>query len=177
MWTSVRTTTEAASRSASTPWAATSASASAAFSSVTTSTPASTAPAVSPARAQRSRPCPCGLGRPLQPPLRISILGASGSGPGALGVAGRAVLCLWCWVCRVSSQFAPSLHSCGRAAGVPGALCGGGLGPQMGRCHQRSHFVRSGLGAGGGQGEGGRSLWFPSPSGGSRCDQAELLVS
>lgn len=61
MWTSVRTTMVAASRSVSMPWAATSANATVASSSVTTSTPASTAPTVSPhapprQQAARERP-------------------------------------------------------------------------------------------------------------------------
>ena len=56
-------------------------------------------------------------------------------------------------------------------------LCGRDLGPQMGRCRQRSHFIHSGLGAGGGQGEVGRSLSFPSRSRGLRSDLAGLLVS
>lgn len=88
MWTSVRTTTAAASRSVSMPWAATSVSATAAFSSATTSTPVSTAPMVSIlARAAQSRPLPCGNRWPLGTPsphldpggLRVKA-GNSGAG-------------------------------------------------------------------------------------------------
>lgn len=97
MWTSVRTTTVAASRSASMPWAAMSASATLAFSSVTTSTPASTAPTVSAAPApprqapllgrhpSRSSPTAVTAGQhsPHPPPQQQAALGSPSSTPGS----------------------------------------------------------------------------------------------
>lgn len=44
-------------------------------------------------------------------------------------------------------------------------LCGRDLGPQMGRCRQRSHFVRPGLGLAVGRVSLGRPSLVPFPSG------------
>lgn len=72
---------------------------------------------------------------------------------------------------------APSLCSCGRAAVVPGAFVWRGHGATDGQMPPEKPLSVLGWGLVVGRMRGARSLWFSSPSGGSRSDQAKLLVS
>lgn len=83
-----------------------------------------------PCRSPPGAPRPAEPG-PWEPPLRACIPGASGSGQGALGgrEAGFVPLVLGLQGFLV----APSLLSCGRAAGVPGAFVWQGLGATDGQ--------------------------------------------
>lgn len=130
----------AASRSASTPWAATSVNATVASSSATTSTPASTAPTVSSATRTRHGPSPAAPSGPWKLPsphldsgdLRVKAGGFGG------GLNGCFVL-LVSVLLRTPPSSRPPPAPPGLLA-LLGFLCGGEVGPQMGRCDPRSCF-------------------------------------
>ena len=90
-------------------------------------------------------------------------------------VARSAVSCLCFWVCRVSSRLPPSAPAAGLLVSLL-LLCGGAWGHRRADAAREATF-RSGLGAGGGQDEGGPFSLVPFPQWGSRSDQAKLLVS
>lgn len=173
MWTSVRTTMAAASRSASMPWAATSVSATVAFSSATTSIPASTAPTVSTARADGARPPPPQIQGPWKLPSPRLDSGGLGIQAGNLGggLNGCFVLLVWALHRPPPSSRPPPA--------TPGLvvllvfLCGGEVGPQMGRCDQRSCFPFWAEGRLWPGRVGPHPPWSPFPKVSWRSDQAE----